>query len=200
MSAYFIATLRGISLAELPAVADALIESGITRIALPLDAPNALDGIRMLARSRGEAAQIAASGVLTNQDLRSAAKSGAAAILSPNTDAGVIQETRKLGLASYPGAATPTECLAATRAGATALRLYPAFLIGPRGLASFRQVLRQDIPILAAGGVAPADFGEWIKAGASGFCLATALYRAGDRTEAVRLRARILLSTLENPM
>lgn len=200
MSLSIIATLRGITPAEVPAIADALIESGITRLEVPLKAPEALDSIRLLARSRGETAQIGAGGVLSIQEVRAAAKAGANAILSPNTDTMIITETCKLGLASYPGAATPTECLTAIRAGATALRLFPAFLIGPRGMAAFRPILPDGVPILAAGGVAPTEFGEWIDAGASGFCIASALYRAGDRPEAVRLRARILISALENPM
>lgn len=195
-----IATLRGITTPEMPAIADALIQSGITTLEVPLNAPGALETIRLLARSRGESARIGAGGVLSIPEVRAAAKAGATAIMSPNTDATVIAETRKLGLDSYPGVATPTECLNAIRAGATAPRLFPAFLIGPRGMAVFRRILPKGVPILAAGGVVPAEFGEWIDAGASGFCIASALYRAGDRPEAVRLRARILISALENPM
>lgn len=200
MSLSIIAILRGITTPEVPAIADALIESGISTLEFPLDGVDALDNIRLLARTRGEVAQIGAGGVLSIQEVRAAAKAGATAILSPNTDTTVITETRKLGLASYPGVGTPSECFNAIRAGATALRLFPAFLIGPRGMAAFRLVLPKDVPVLAAGGIAPAEFGEWIDAGATGFCLANAIYRAGDRPEAVRLRARILMSALENPM
>lgn len=195
-----IASLRGLTPSEVPAIAAALIESGVTMLELPLDGPDALDCISLIARDHAATAQISAGNALTPAQVIAAADAGAHAVMSPNTNPAVIGETRRLGLASYPGVATPTECFTAIESGATGLRLFPANLIGPKGLIAYRAVLPPDMPVLVAGGVSPRDLGSWLRAGALGIAIDNAPYRPGDTADSVRLHARILVAALDNQM
>ncbi|HOZ33455.1 MAG TPA: 2-dehydro-3-deoxy-6-phosphogalactonate aldolase, partial [Tabrizicola sp.] len=61
--------------------------------------------------------------------------------------------------------------------------------IGPEGLKAIRAVLPRDLPVYAVGGAGPANFADWVKAGASGFGIGTALYVPGLSVEEIRLRA-----------
>jgi 2-dehydro-3-deoxyphosphogalactonate aldolase len=83
---------------------------------------------------------------------------------------------------------TPTECFAAIQAGATGLKIFPASLIGPDGLKAIRAVLPKDLPVYAVGGAGPSNFADWVKAGASGFGIGTALYTPGTTAAEITTR------------
>jgi 2-dehydro-3-deoxyphosphogalactonate aldolase len=101
----------------------------------------------------------------------------------------VIRATRAQGMASWPGVMTPTECFAAIKAGATGLKLFPGSLIGPEGLKAIRAVLPKDLPVYAVGGAGPDNFADWVKAGANGFGIGTALYSPGLSVDDIHTRA-----------
>ena len=107
------------------------------------------------------------------------AATGASFIVSPNCDPRVIARTKALGLGSYPGVFTASECFAALAAGADALKIFPAGVMGRAGLAAIRAVLPPGTLVYAVGGVGPADFADWCAAGADGFGLGSALFKAG---------------------
>ena len=185
-----IAILRGIRPEEVLAVADALIGEGITKIEVPLNSPDAIASVAALAERFGDVAVIGAGTVLTPADVDSVVAAGGQLIVSPDANPTVIARTKALGLLSYPGVMTPTECFAALRAGADGLKLFPGSLIGPAGLKALRAVLPEGTEVLAVGGAGPENFAEWFAAGASGFGIGTALYRPGDGAAEVANRAR----------
>ena len=133
-----IAILRGITPDEAVPVLELLIETGITTIEVPLNSPEPLISIRRMVKAAGDRATIGAGTVLTADEVEAVAAVGGKIIVSPNTDARVIRATRAAGLQSWPGAMTPSECFAALEAGATGVKLYPADLIGPKGLKALR--------------------------------------------------------------
>lgn len=194
MTRHLIAILRGITPPEAETHAEALITAGITTLEVPLNSPDPWDSIARLLKRFGGDARIGAGTVLTPGQVDLLAGMGAHLVVSPNADPAVIRATRAAGMDSWPGVMTPTECFAALAAGATGLKLFPAGLLGPAGLAAIRAVLPPEVPVYAVGGAGAANFAEWRRAGADGFGIGTALYRPGQSVADTRAAAAAIVS------
>lgn len=197
MSRNIIAILRGITPGAVEDVGAVLVESGIVRIEVPLNSPDALASITALVAQVSDAAQIGAGTVLSVNDVDAVAETGATLIVSPNCDASVIRATKARGMFSFPGVMTPTECFKALQAGADGLKLFPGALIGPDGLRAIRAVLPEGTEVYAVGGAGPDNFAEWHAAGVDGFGIGSALYRPGDGTDLVAKRAREIVAAYD---
>ena len=193
-----VAVLRGLTPAEAPAVADALVEAGITLIEVPLNSPDPFESIALLARQFGGRAVIGAGTVLTVENVRRVAEAGGALVVSPNTDTAVIRATVDGGMISLPGYFTPSEGFAALGAGAHGLKLFPAEGGSPAFLKAQRAVLPRVTAVLAVGGITPESMAAWRAAGADGFGLGSNLYKAGKPAAEVASDARRFVSAVKD--
>lgn len=189
-----VAILRGVEPHEVVVIGNALVEAGFTLIEVPLNSPDPFASIEALARAHGKHAMIGAGTVLSTDDVARVADAGGRMVISPNTNVDVIAETARREMASLPGYFTPSEAFAAIRAGATALKLFPAEAASPQVLKAQRAVLPRDVPVLAVGGVAPDTMAPWRAAGADGFGLGSALYKRGATAAEVASAARAFVT------
>jgi 2-dehydro-3-deoxyphosphogalactonate aldolase len=193
-----IAILRGVTPHEVAAIAEELILSGITKIEVPLNSPNAYDSIEILANRFPSEAEIGAGTVLAKNEVALVWNSGGKMIVSPNVNVDVIRETKKLNMRSYPGVFTATECFEAVQNGSDGLKLFPAFLMGVEGFKALRAVLPPSLSTYAVGGVDPNNFVDWLASGVTGFGIGSYLYKVGDNASAVREKADEIVSAYDD--
>lgn len=197
MTRNIIAILRGIRPEEAEAVGGELIEAGITAIEVPLNSPRPFESIGILAKAFASVATIGGGTVLTAQDVRAVASAGGKIIVAPNFNAEVVNETKALGLASWPGVLTPSECFAALKAGADGLKIFPCSVIGPAGLKAIRAVLPPQTRIYAVGGAEAANFPQWFAAGVDGFGIGSALFKPDRPFSELKKAAREIVQAYD---
>ena len=174
-----VAILRGLTPLEAPAIGQALTSAGFVLLEVPLNSPQPLDSIAALCAQHPEL-PIGAGTVMGAADVRNVHAAGGRLIISPHFDAEVVHEALRLGLACMPGVATPSEAFAALKAGAHALKLFPAEMIAPNVVKALRAVMPSHVPLLPVGGIDPDNMGAYKKAGASGFGIGSSLYKPGQ--------------------
>lgn len=185
-----VAILRGITPDEAVAVGRALLEAGIGVIEVPLNSPQPLQSIRLLADALAGQAVIGAGTVLRAHDVDAVAAAGAVLVLSPNFNAAVVRRTKALGLYAMPGVATASEGFNALDEGADALKLFPGEQLGPPVIKAWRAVFPHTTPMFSVGGVNLDNLPAFRAAGASGAGIGSALYAPGTPPEEVARRAR----------
>ncbi len=181
--------LRGITPEEILTVGAALDQEGWGLIEIPLNSPDPIQSIALLAAHQPQSL-VGAGTVLTPQQVREVHAAGGQLVVSPNFDAAVVAEAQRRGLICLPGVMTPSEAFAALACGAQGLKLFPAELISPAALKALRAVLPQDTRLLPVGGITPDGMTSYRSAGASGFGIGSALYKPGMSADQVREHAR----------
>ncbi len=197
MSRKIIAILRGVKPNEVEGICEEILAAGINSIEVPLNSPEPFDSIATIAKAFGDKALIGAGTVLTTENVQRVKDAGGELIVSPDCCVPVIQKTKELGMQSYPGVLTPTECFAALRAGADGLKIFPGNVIGVDGLKAYRAVLPKETEVYAVGGAGPDNFAEWIAAGASGFGIGSGIYKAGMTAAEVRAKADAIVAAYD---
>jgi 2-dehydro-3-deoxyphosphogalactonate aldolase len=191
-----IAILRGVTPPEVVGIGEALVDAGFSLIEVPLNSPDPLESVARLAKAFAGRAIIGAGTVLEAQEVEAVQAAGGTMIVSPNANIDVIERTVRAGLVSLPGIDTASEAFAALRAGASALKLFPAEGGSPAVLKAMRAVLPASVRVFPVGGIAPDNMSDWLKAGAAGFGLGSALYTPGATPEQVSIRARKFVAAL----
>ena len=193
-----VAILRGIRPDEAVEVCGALVDAGVSMIEVPLNSPDAFRSIEAMAARFGAAALIGAGTVFTPAELVNLAAVGGRFAVSPHTDADLLDTAARLGLASMPGAATPSEVATALRHGAAAVKLFPGEGLSPAVLKALRAVFAADVKLCPVGGVNLGNMGDWWGAGASGFGIGSGLYKPGmPAAEIGRLAAQYVAALTE---
>ena len=191
------AILRGVTPTEAPAIGRVLLNSGIDLLEVPLNSPHPFDSIRALKDSLSERATIGAGTVLHIDQVKRAADAGARFIVSPNTNPELIDATLRHGLESVPGAMSPSEVFTAGSAGARMLKIFPAAVLGSAYARDLKAILPGRLALLAVGGINACNASEWLRAGAWGIGVGSALYAPGDIPATVDRKARELKQAIE---
>lgn len=177
---------------------EAAVRGGFRMVEFTLTTPGALG---LIAEFTGhEDLLVGAGTVMTRQEARDAVKAGAQFLVSPIFDPEVVQEASRLGVVSVPGTATPTEMVAAHRAGADIIKVFPA----PADIAAFVSQVRGPLPwlrLFPTSGVTPENFPAILRAGAFGVGFVASLFPPGELEagdfDAVERRSREIFRTLE---
>lgn len=169
-------------------VCRALVRGGLHVLELTLTTPTALETIEALADD--PALIVGAGTVLSNSDVDRVHDVGGRFAFSPVVDAQVIQHAHKRGLLAVPGAATPTEILAAHRHGAHLVKVFPsAALGGPAFLRAVRGPL-PSIPLVPTSGPTADTLADYVDAGAVAIGVGGAeLFPAGFTLQSVEQAA-----------
>jgi 2-dehydro-3-deoxyphosphogalactonate aldolase len=193
-----VAILRGLRPAEAEAVGGALVEAGFRILEVPLNSPEPFASIRLLADRFGSGTLVGAGTVIDPADVARLGDAGGWLVVMPHNDPVVIAAAKAAGMACLPGVATPSEAFAALRAGADALKLFPAETLGQASVKAWRAVLPPGVLLLPVGGITPDNMAPWVAAGAAGFGLGTALYRPGATAAEVTAAARRFAAAWRN--
>lgn len=185
-----VAILRGLAPADANSVGSALFDAGFRLLEVPLNRPGALESIAALAQMAPADAIVGGGTMLTVADVNAVHQAGGRLMVSPNTDTRVITRGVELGMLCAPGVATPSEAFTALAAGAQALKIFPAEMVGCAGLKAMKTVLPADTPLWPVGGVTPGSMAAWFAAGATGFGIGGQLYTPGVTPAELAVRAR----------
>ena len=167
-SAGVVAIGRHVSAEAVQAVAEALVAGGVRAFELTLNDPEA-DALRAIEAAAlvgpGLGREVGAGTVLSIDAARRAIDAGATFLVMPHLDADLVAWAAGHGIPAFPGCATPTEILAAWRAGAAAVKLFPASSAGPGFVREMRGPF-PGIPLVPTGGVTLETAPAFIAAGA----------------------------------
>ena len=167
-----VAVVRSRSAADAIALAEAAREGGIKFVEITFSVPGALDVIQDLARRRG--LHVGAGTVLAPQQAERAIGAGAEFVVSPSLELNLVGLCHAANIACFPGAATPTEIIAAQRAHADLIKIFPADLAGGPYFIRQMQGPFPEARFMVSGGVSLHNVAEYVQAGVTGICLGSA--------------------------
>ena len=192
-----VAILRGVQPGEVVDIAGALLRAGVGIVEVPLNSPEPLESIRLLAEAIGDRCLCGAGTVVTEAQAEAVAGAGGQIAVSPNADPAVIRRSINSDMTPIPGWATPSEAYRAYQAGARHLKLFPAVTCGPGHIKAVRAAFPRDCKMLAVGGVGADVVSEWLQAGIDGFGIGTEIYTPGNSAEQVYDKAAKVVAVIE---
>lgn len=164
-SEQIIGIVRENSAVAAEAVADAYAQNGIRIVEITLTTPDALQLMSTIAKRYEGNITVAAGTVRSTNDAAAARRAGAEVIVSPHTNAHVIEYANENDLLCVAGAATCTEIIHAWELGADLVKVYPAHhLGGPDFIRTIRGPIR-DVLMLAGGPVPLDEIDAYLDAG-----------------------------------
>lgn len=192
-----VAILRGVTPDEVVPIGEALVEAGFSAVEVPLNSPDPFASIAALVERLPNHILVGAGTVTAVEEVEAVGAVGGRLVVSPNVEEAVVRTAAKLGMVTMPGAFTPTEAFAALRYGASALKIFPASVLGPSGIKALRAVLPEGVTVGAVGGVQDADFSVYAAAGVTAFGLGGSLYRPGASAAEVLQKARAAVAAYD---
>jgi 2-dehydro-3-deoxyphosphogluconate aldolase/(4S)-4-hydroxy-2-oxoglutarate aldolase len=171
-SSRLVAVVRSKTAADAAALAQAAAEGGIKFVEITFSVPGALDVIKELAGKKS--LHVGAGTVLAAQQAERAIAAGAEFIVAPSLELNLVGLCHAANVACFPGAATPTEIIAARRAHADLIKIFPADLLGGPDFIRQMQGPFPEARFVVSGGVTLKNVGEYVALGVTGICLGSA--------------------------
>ncbi|MFJ3473586.1 bifunctional 4-hydroxy-2-oxoglutarate aldolase/2-dehydro-3-deoxy-phosphogluconate aldolase [Microbacterium maritypicum] len=196
-STRIVAIVRDRTGVHLRATCDTLLDAGVSVLEVTTNTPGAAGVVADLIAAG--ATEVGMGTVRTVEHVRQAADAGASFIVTPTVSLPVGLAAQEAGMRWYPGAATPTEIETAWTAGATAVKVFPAGVLG--GVRFIREVRAplDDIPLIPTGGVRIDDIADYLATGALAVGMGSPLLgdavASGD-LKGLRVRAEAALAAV----
>ncbi|MEV0291613.1 bifunctional 4-hydroxy-2-oxoglutarate aldolase/2-dehydro-3-deoxy-phosphogluconate aldolase [Kribbella sp. NPDC050820] len=164
-NAHAFAVVRARDAEEAVAIAEALHAGGLQAIELTFTTPGIEQALCEVRARLGPGLLLGAGTITTPEQACAAADSGADFLVSPHLDPPLLEAMLATGLLATPGVLTPSEVAAARRAGADAVKLFPASTVG---VAHLKALLGPfpGLQVVPTGGISVAKAPEWLAAGA----------------------------------
>jgi 2-dehydro-3-deoxyphosphogluconate aldolase/(4S)-4-hydroxy-2-oxoglutarate aldolase len=167
-----VAVLRSKTAEEAMLTAKSAASAGVKFVEVTLSVPGALEVIAALVRE--PTVHVGAGPVLSKKQAEAAITAGARFVVSPSSELDLINICHEADVACYPGAATPTEIYAATRAGADLIKIFPADCLGGPNFIRQMGGPFPEVRFMVSGGVSLINVKEYVQAGTTGICLGSA--------------------------
>jgi 2-dehydro-3-deoxyphosphogluconate aldolase/(4S)-4-hydroxy-2-oxoglutarate aldolase len=169
-----IAVIRMSNPRRLARVVEAIERGGVRAIEITMTTPSALEIIAEMAAGKRAGSLIGAGTVLDARTAERVIGAGADFVVSPVTNAVMIDICKRNETFVAPGAFTPNEILAAWNKGADVVKVFPATSVGPKYFRDLRGPLPQ-VRLMPTGGVNIENAGEFMRSGACCVAIGTAL-------------------------
>jgi len=162
-----IPVVRAASPRDARIAAEAVCAGGIPIVEITMTVPGAVELIRDLAKTTGGDVLVGAGTVLDAGAARQCLAAGAQFLVSPGLDLETVRLARQEGVLIIAGALTPTEVMAAWKAGADFVKIFPCGQVGgPKYIKALKGPLPQ-VPLVPTGGVNLETAADFILAGAA---------------------------------
>ncbi|MGD0888956.1 MAG: bifunctional 4-hydroxy-2-oxoglutarate aldolase/2-dehydro-3-deoxy-phosphogluconate aldolase [Acidobacteriaceae bacterium] len=146
--------------------AETVYEAGIPVVEITMTVPNAVEVIAQLTQNYPNFV-VGAGTVLDTETAQRCLDAGARFITSPGLVPDVLEFTLKNDVVAIPGALTPSEVIAAWKAGADFVKIYPCAQVGGDQYIRALKVPLPQIKLIASGGVNQLTAANFIFAGAA---------------------------------
>jgi len=146
--------------------AEAVNKAGIPIAEITMTVPGAVDVIAQLAGKYPDFV-VGAGTVLDAETAKRCLDAGARFLTGPGLVPEVVEFALKNDVVMIPGALTPTEVIAAWKAGVDFVKIFPCVPLGAHKYIRDLKVPLPQIPLIASGGVNQVTAAKFILAGAS---------------------------------
>ena len=174
-AAPLMAILRGMGVERSLAVSTTAWDLGIDVVELPIQTPDDIEALRVVAAAARERGKVVGAGtVVTVEHVQQAVDAGAAFTVSPGFDLEVVRASSDAGLPALPGVSTPSEVQLALKEGLTWLKAFPASVLGTEWLKAMKGPFPRA-KFVTTGGMSASNAGDFLRAGARVVAVGSAL-------------------------
>ena len=195
--------VRAASAQQAIQAAEAVCAGGIPIVEVTMTVPGAVEVISKLAQQMGSEVLVGAGTVLDVETAQRCLDAGAQFLVSPGFDLATVQLARRSGTLIMAGALSPTEVIAAWKAGSDFVKIFPCGTVGGAKYIKALKAPLPQVPMVPTGGVNLQTAADFIRAGSDalgigGELVSAAALKSGNTaviTEAARQYVAIVKKT-----